>query len=61
MTPVVVLSAAICVTMFALGFGLLIRTSGAVSGLGSQPEWWFLVCSSARSCPVPKGPSSILR
>ncbi len=33
MTPVVVLSAAICVTMFALGFGLLIPISGAVSGL----------------------------
>ena len=28
-----ILSAAICVTMFALGFGLLIPVSGAISAL----------------------------
>lgn len=33
MTFVAILSAAICVTMFALGFGLLIPVSGAVSAL----------------------------
>ncbi len=31
MTPVLILSLAICVTMFALGFGLLIPISGAFS------------------------------
>ncbi len=31
MTPVVILSSAICVTMFALGFGWLIPISGAFS------------------------------
>jgi hypothetical protein len=33
MRLVAILSAAICVTMFALGFGMLIPTSGAVSSL----------------------------
>jgi hypothetical protein len=33
MTPVVILSAATSVTMFALGFGLLIPISRAVGGL----------------------------
>jgi hypothetical protein len=33
MTFVAILSAAICVTMFALGFGLLIPVSGAISAL----------------------------
>jgi hypothetical protein len=33
LTGVVILSAAICVTMFALGFGVLIPISGALSSL----------------------------
>jgi hypothetical protein len=33
MTPVVIVSAAICATMFALGFGLLIPVNAAISSL----------------------------
>ena len=32
MTPVLILSSAICVTMFALGFGLLLPITSAFSG-----------------------------
>ena len=47
MTPALILSMAICVTMFALGFGLLLPITSAFSGfadlVGSRPEWWFSV------------------
>jgi hypothetical protein len=54
MTPVVILSAAISVTMFALGFGLLIPISGSVGGLAdlvgvAAAMVVLAVCSSASS------------
>jgi hypothetical protein len=50
MIPVLILSLAICVTMFALGFGLLLPISSAFSAfadfVGVAAEWWFSVCYS---------------
>ena len=63
MIPVLILSLAICVTMFALGFGLLLPISSAFSAFadfvgvgGRNGGSRFAIRLAAQQRPVPKRP-----